>query len=120
MSDLKDACDLVDDIAILELDEFVSPDEAVPICLPTEHQQLVGPLESAGAGTDEEGKIGYLQTLKYIGHEEDGKLVTVFSNRSSVCEEESNLLYSELCHILFRETVVVRSFKEGQTADIQL
>lgn len=34
--------------------------------------------------------------------------------------EESNLLYAKLCRILFREIVVVRSFKEDQTADLQL
>uniref|UniRef100_A0A183GV56 SNF2_N domain-containing protein n=1 Tax=Heligmosomoides polygyrus TaxID=6339 RepID=A0A183GV56_HELPZ len=120
MSGLKDLCDLIDDIAILELDEYVSSDEAVPICLPSEHQQLVDPLQSAGAGSDENRKLGYLQTLKYIGHREDGKRVTVLSNRSSVCNEESNLHYAKLCRILFREIVVVRSFKEDQTADLQL
>lgn len=52
MSDLKDICGPEDDIAILELDEYVSSDEAVPICLPSEHQQLVDPLQSAGAGRD--------------------------------------------------------------------
>ncbi|VDO30949.1 unnamed protein product [Heligmosomoides polygyrus] len=96
MSDLKDICRPEDDVAILELDEYVSSDEAVPICLPSEHQQLVDPLQSAGAGTDEELEFGYLQTLKYIGHEEDGKLVIVFSNRSSVCDVSVLPVYSLL------------------------
>ncbi|KHJ82750.1 hypothetical protein OESDEN_17555 [Oesophagostomum dentatum] len=95
------ACDISDDIALVELTQDVSSSEAMPICLPRANERLSEPT-ALGYGFDPDARIKRnpgLQVAKFRQYGMEGPNIFTRDPVTAICAVSERFTFGE--HVLY-------------------